>query len=462
MVIRSFGIFGAITLAGCFDPSSPLGRGSSDGDATLGTGSAVTNPSPLDTDGGDVTGVPPEDEESSGGEDSLCGDGRVADTDTEVCDDGTNDGSYGGCTPTCQELGPHCGDGVVQTGEGETCDDGDTLDGNGCNVDCRASGRLLWSATHDSASGMSFDNGQDVDVTIEGTILALGRVQPAGESTPDDFSLLLVYDVEGSLLESHDFVDRYDELAAHPRGYVAVHGGDEYTGVGNAVTLFGAGHHAIWTHELDATNIYGIDVDPDGRVYVAGRRVEAPLSDTDRSFAMLGADGTRLWHHTHDSEGQQRCLGVAGFGDGAVFLCDDYVRRTSDKGTALWEIATAGLRRSASYSDGGFVAVELAGVAAFGPAGESTWVAVPFSRTDDIAIDGAGNVVVVGQNGGLGVAKYTPTGTMLWTLAPDGFAGVSGGRAVAIGPGDAIVVIGTFDPETSVEDRDVWIGTFAP
>jgi len=42
--------------------------------------------------------------------------------DGEACDDGVNDGSYGGCEPGCAMAGPYCGDGVVQTSDGELCD----------------------------------------------------------------------------------------------------------------------------------------------------------------------------------------------------------------------------------------------------------------------------------------------------------------------------------------------------
>jgi fibro-slime domain-containing protein len=51
---------------------------------------------------------------------SICGDGVVS--GTEVCDDGMNNGSYGGCMPGCAARAPYCGDGMV-TG-GEACDDG--------------------------------------------------------------------------------------------------------------------------------------------------------------------------------------------------------------------------------------------------------------------------------------------------------------------------------------------------
>jgi cysteine-rich repeat protein len=65
----------------------------------------------------------------------ACGDGlRSPD---EVCDDGVNDGAYGGCLPTCRALAPRCGDGAVD--EPEVCDDGRN-DGTygSCTPDCTA------------------------------------------------------------------------------------------------------------------------------------------------------------------------------------------------------------------------------------------------------------------------------------------------------------------------------------
>ena len=53
---------------------------------------------------------------------TICGDGIVA--GNETCDDGTNDGSYGGCEPGCMARGPFCGDAIVQAVDGEECDDG--------------------------------------------------------------------------------------------------------------------------------------------------------------------------------------------------------------------------------------------------------------------------------------------------------------------------------------------------
>ena len=64
-----------------------------------------------------------------------CGDGVV--TRFEVCDDGINDGRYGGCQPGCLGRGGFCGDATVQADAGEACDDGMNLGGpNQCAPGC--------------------------------------------------------------------------------------------------------------------------------------------------------------------------------------------------------------------------------------------------------------------------------------------------------------------------------------
>lgn len=68
----------------------------------------------------------------------YCGDGHVDAQAGEVCDDGINlGGNASSCAPGCRSLGGLCGDGIVQTSLGEQCDDGNTLDGDGCTSDCR-------------------------------------------------------------------------------------------------------------------------------------------------------------------------------------------------------------------------------------------------------------------------------------------------------------------------------------
>jgi hypothetical protein len=69
-----------------------------------------------------------------------CGDGEA--NGPEVCDDGVNDGSYGGCVDDCTALGPHCGDG--EANGPEQCDEGAAnQNGSGCNIDCVVSGSSI-------------------------------------------------------------------------------------------------------------------------------------------------------------------------------------------------------------------------------------------------------------------------------------------------------------------------------
>jgi fibro-slime domain-containing protein len=93
-----------------------------------------------------------------------CGDGIV--NGAEVCDDGINDGRYGGCEPGCGALGPYCGDGMVEPGV-EQCDDGrnlSTYDEPGCGPGCKTvprcgDGRVdsLWGETCDDGNVVSND-----------------------------------------------------------------------------------------------------------------------------------------------------------------------------------------------------------------------------------------------------------------------------------------------------------------
>jgi fibro-slime domain-containing protein len=66
----------------------------------------------------------------------YCGDGTVDTAFGEVCDDGVNVGTYGHCAPGCRSLAK-CGDGVLQLDGGEECDDGNVVSGDGCSAQCQ-------------------------------------------------------------------------------------------------------------------------------------------------------------------------------------------------------------------------------------------------------------------------------------------------------------------------------------
>ena len=122
--------------------------GDGDGDETGdGDGDPATGDGDGDMTGdgdGDMTGDGDGDMTGDGdGDTGVCGDGVV--DDGEVCDDGVNDGAYGGCAEDCSALGPYCGDSAVNGPE--ACDDGLNDNGyGGCAEDCSALGPFCGDA----------------------------------------------------------------------------------------------------------------------------------------------------------------------------------------------------------------------------------------------------------------------------------------------------------------------------
>jgi fibro-slime domain-containing protein len=128
-----------------------------------------------------------------------CGDGIVA--GDERCDDGENDGSYGGCTAECLRA-PFCGDGERQKDEGEECDDGVNLtpydtDGEGCSPGCKRPG-FCGDGVTQGMFGERCDDGEDnadgygkcrTDCTF-GPRCGDGQVQEDEGEECDDFNLV--------------------------------------------------------------------------------------------------------------------------------------------------------------------------------------------------------------------------------------------------------------------------------
>lgn len=127
---------------------------------------------------------------------AFCGDGDV--NGSEACDDGTNDGSYGGCATDCAELGPYCGDATVN-GE-EACDDGTNANGSACSVDCFEPGTLMGSAQRES---LSFCDG---DFITRPAIRDNGNVLVSASGYCDDDSLILL-EVDPAVEEAEDYGD---------------------------------------------------------------------------------------------------------------------------------------------------------------------------------------------------------------------------------------------------------------
>ena len=175
---------------GCFNPPEPSATADTDTDA-MDDADASSGMNPTTADGSNTnpvtTDTPPttsttDPDPTTGPGDPVCGDGEVEGDEVcddgvndasyggcledcsglaehcgdgelngpEACDDGVNDGAYDGCAVGCAELGPHCGDGEVQNMH-EACDDGPANEnGAGCNVDCVTSGTVVATWRSDS------------------------------------------------------------------------------------------------------------------------------------------------------------------------------------------------------------------------------------------------------------------------------------------------------------------------
>ena len=131
-----------VTLCAACTPDAGRELGESQSTSTEGSGadesstSGPGDPSTTTTETGDPSPGTETGTETSGDGDGdalpFCGDGVL--DEGEACDDGVNDGSYGGCNPGCMSLAAHCGDGVVNGPE--SCDDADEDPGDGCLSSC--------------------------------------------------------------------------------------------------------------------------------------------------------------------------------------------------------------------------------------------------------------------------------------------------------------------------------------
>ncbi|MFY0538706.1 myxococcus cysteine-rich repeat containing protein [Nannocystis pusilla] len=121
-------------------------------------------------------------------------------------------------TTSTSETEASCGDG--QLDPGEVCDDGNPLDGDGCNIDCDVSGRLLWQRLS-GATGR--DTYHDVVALPDGRIFVGGAVHPAG-GTQDRW--LLGLDPTGAptwerRLDAGDAIEQALAVAADEAGLYA-------------------------------------------------------------------------------------------------------------------------------------------------------------------------------------------------------------------------------------------------
>ncbi len=273
-----------------------------------------------------------------------CGDAEVQGEHGEACDDGINDGAYGGCLPGCDGLAARCGDGLVDADHAEACDDGDDVDEDACNTDCQVPGSILWEDVRDGLSHGGNDEDRAVSVLDRnGDVVVVAREAIVGPPS--------------------------NRLGIWARQYT-------HDGV------------PVWTksHDLTDANLTAQDaaIDADGSVTVVGYRDDLVV-EFDDWMGFLDDDGEIEFDENVDPD-------VGAWWRVHVDPRDALILRAYTMGTvvqkrdgtgAIWTVA----------------------------AGDDTIV--------DIAVDGAGNVFACGQSALYGgrslLLKYSPDGALSWS-----------------------------------------------
>ncbi len=476
------------------------------GGAADSRGDGASQPA-MTTSGDTSTGVG--EAGTSSGESS--GDASVPTTSDEPTGStSTSTSSSGGESSSGESEGstgaPACGDG--QLGADEVCDDGNPVDGDGCNVDCQPSGRLLWS---DSYAGGKLLADEALDCAVD----EFGAIYVAGFTTltkPNEDVWSRSWAPDGAVL----WTQTYDgTLGAKDRGqaivvdasqlvYVAGHENVELQSNDVWVRKHAADGTPTWTHGYDgpasaSDAAYGAALTAEGDLLVVGAHSVAGQGQ-DIWLRKLDGSGAVLWTRTH--------AGAAGLGDvgrglsvgagGYIYVVGDegvtaegsnmWVGKYDPDGNLLWSRLYAGaaglddnLYAAAATTDGGVVVcgIErsvavpvLSFVRKYDGDGLIVWTVIDDGTGDvgascyDVDIADNGDVLVAGSTVDVTVTRpriqrLDEAGDERWSTTIMGAGtGASQVRCVRPAPDGTIVAAGGLDD--GVDGRDVWVGRLSP
>ncbi|MEP7119329.1 MAG: DUF4215 domain-containing protein [Byssovorax sp.] len=395
---------------------------------------------------------------------AKCGDGLVQ-AGTEECDLGMGNLNTGTCTLACKNA--KCGDGFKQATE--ACDDGNMVNGDGCNIDCVASGTVLLTKSDAVA-----DAWYAVTKDPSGNIITAGVVSVANQGTN---AIVQKQSPTGVVLWTQTFngAGNGDDAAygvtTDKLGNVIV--------VGAVVTAVGSGSD-VWVRKYDMngatvwTQVYagnpaqvtyndfglGVATNSANDVFITGAVVP---NVTTNAFDILvaklaGLNGTIAWTDVVNDTNPNP-LNLAGtnhsdFGfaitvdaNGAVIatgsidntdLSDVWVRKYQDNGvsfTALWNKT-------------------------FNGPGNST------DTGSAIATDAAGNVylagsqTIAGGNLNTWISRLNSAGTQVWqTTASVNTPLADEALGIGVDPTGLVAVCGYFTQANNTQDG--WVQKFS-
>ncbi len=446
-----------------------------------------------------VGGPPPEAPELVATEESSAGDSDPA-TSRTAGDPASGPGSSDGPGAAV------CGDGTHD--HDEECDDGNQANADGCNVDCRLSGQLLW----DDAIGSGFgfvEDGMAVAAAADGTVFVAGYGTDAAEARD---AWVRRYSAAGAPLWTQTHAGAgggNDEI----RGLLLDDGGNLFatgyqstasTGFDAWLRSYSLQGAEVWTRTYDGpasvTDVFhAASFDAEGNLVVGGYH-GVPGEAADVLLRKYTPEGDVLWTRTYagGNGGDDLVWDVATSMAGHVYVAgyetgptgeglNAWLAKYDTDGNVIW---TRSYNGAASLDDY-FIGVEVLGddvvVCGYETSVEYPWHSFVrrydslgmIAWTDEyageggegahcfgIAADSDDNLVTTGGElvagiRGVLLRKYAPNGTVWWSqVVPGGDIGPDYGRRVAIGPDDTIVAAGAMN--SGVDERDIWVGVFTP
>lgn len=443
---------------------------------------------------------------SSSGSGPGSGEGSVSATSTSGPADSGETSSDGSGAGSDTGEADSCGDGLVQPPE--TCDDANDVDADGCNTDCRQSGRVLWRTT--IAGGSGIDQGFDVDVAPDGELYCVGYLTTNAEGLTDQWlhkrsaqgGMLWTRGNEGENVGSDQL--RGIVIDAQERVYVA--GYEAVTGQGADFFVRASDDSGtpLWTvsyngmaNSSDVAN--GLIMDPDGFLIAVGYENRGE-DGHDVLVRKLSVDGEVMWTRTHGGATQGHDIGwdAAATDDGYYYVVgyetrgeektNTWVGKYDNDGNLLWDRSHNGggqlddlLIGAEVAPDGGVLVCGYehredipwrSFVRHYDPDGTTVWTERYPGESGEgahcfgIERDPMGDYVMVGGEiaGGVRdvvVRKITAEGEVKWTTrVAGGSVGPDYARNLSIGPDGTIYVVGALNEGT--DDRDIFVAAFAP